>query len=250
MNDIRVPTGITGLDEMLSGGLLKGATALVRGAPGTGKTLLSLQFLVHGATRCDEAGLLISFEEFPLSLHRDARSLGWDLGKLEKRGKLHLLFTSPQVLLDNLTNPTSPLSRLLLKTDIQRVVVDSVSHLRKLTDDPLELRKTYNVLINALKREGMTSILIGEESRADYVRVERGRLSYVADVIILLRYIEIDSTIQRGILVLKMRGSDHVKEIRCYEIERGGIRIVGVFEGREAILSGTPHRVRPEIPLR
>ena len=250
MNDKRVPTGVRGLDDMLSGGFLEGSTALVRGAPGTGKTLLSLQFLVHGATQCNEAGLLISFEEFPLSVHRDAQSIGWDLPKLEKRGKLHLLFTSPQVLLDNLTSPESPLSRLLLRSDIRRVVVDSVSHFRKLTDDALELRKTYNVLTNALKREGVTSILIGEESRADYVRVEPGQLSYVADAIVLLRYIEIDSAIQRGILVLKMRGSDHVKEIRRYEIERGGLNIVGVFEGREAILRGAPHRVQAAFPPR
>jgi circadian clock protein KaiC len=243
MNDDRVPTGIKGLDEMLCGGFLEGSAVLVRGAPGTGKTSLALQFLVHGATQCDEAGLLISFEEFPRSLHRDAQSLGWDLARLEQKGKLHLLFTSPQVLLTSLQKPASPLNRMLLENDIRRVVVDSVSHFRRLSDDTQELRKTYNVLINAFKREGMTSILIGEESRADYGRQERGRLSFVVDAIILLRYIEIDSAIQRAILVLKIRGSDHIKEIRRYEIQHGGIEITGIFEGREAILSGIPHWV-------
>jgi circadian clock protein KaiC len=243
MNRKRVPTGIIGLDEMLSGGFVEGSAVLVRGAPGVGKTSLALQYLVHGATQCDEPGLLISFEEFPQSLHRDARSLGWDLAALEREGKLHLLFTSPQVLLASLQTPTSPLNRLLLENEVRRVVVDSVSHLRRLTDAPQELRHNYNALINAFKREGMTSILIGEESRADYVRDERGRLSFVVDVIILMRYIEIESAIQRGIVVLKMRGSDHMKEIRRYEIQHGGLQITGVFEGREAILSGTPYRV-------
>lgn len=248
MDTRRVPTGIVGLDEMLTGGFLEGSSVLVRGAPGTGKTSLALQFLVHGATRRNETGLLISFEEFPLSLHRDAQSLGWDLFKLEQDGKLHMLFTSPQVLLENMKSPTSPLSRLMLENDIRRIVVDSVSHFRKLTDDPVELRKTYNTLVNAFKREGLTSILIGEENRADYAKEERGRLSFVVDVIILLRYIEIDSAIQRAMVVLKMRGSDHVKEIRRYEIKRGGIKVVGIFEGREAILSGTPYRVPPGFP--
>jgi circadian clock protein KaiC len=243
MSRKRVPTGIVGLDEMLSGGFTEGSAVLVRGAPGVGKTSLALQYLVHGATQCDEPGLLISFEEFPQSLHRDARSLGWDLAALEQEGKLHLLFTSPQVLLTSLQTPTSPLNRLLLENEIRRVVVDSVSHLRRLTDTPQELRHNYNALINAFKREGMTSILIGEESRADYVRDERGRLSFVVDVIILMRYIEIESAIQRGIVVLKMRGSDHIKDIRRYEIQHGGLQITGVFEGREAILSGTPYRV-------
>lgn len=244
MNDNRVPTGVKGLDEMLSGGFVEGSAILVRGAPGTGKTSLALQYLVHGATQCNEAGLLISFEEFPQSLHRDAQSLGWDLSELEQQGKLHMLFTSPQVLLTSLQTPTSPLNRLLLESDIRRVVVDSVSHFRRISNDPLELRHIYNMLVNAFKREGLTSILIGEENRADYMREERGRLSFVVDVIVLMRYIEIDSAIQRGIVVLKMRGSDHAKEIRRYEIKRGGIYVTDVFEGREAILSGTPYRVQ------
>jgi circadian clock protein KaiC len=228
---------------MLSGGFLEGSAVLVRGAPGTGKTSLALQYLVHGATHCNESGLLISFEEFPQSLHRDAQSLGWDLARLEKEGRLHLMFTSPEVLLTSLQIPTSRLNQLLLENDIRRVVLDSVSHFRRLSDDAQELRKIYNSLINALKREGATSILIGEESRAEQTREERGRLSFVVDVIVLLRYIEIDSAIQRGIVVLKMRGSDHVKEIRRYDIERGGIKVADVFEGREAILSGAPYRV-------
>jgi circadian clock protein KaiC len=174
--------------------------------------------------------------------------MGWDLTRLEQEGKLFMLFTSPQVLLTSLQTPTSPLNRILLENDLRRVVVDSVSHFRRLSDDSQELRKIYNSLINAFKREGMVSLLIGEESRADYGRQERGRLAFVADTIILLRYIEIDSTIQRAILVLKMRGSDHVKEIRRYEIQRGGLKITGVFEGREGILSGAPHRVEALFP--
>src|SRR4030067_1129310 len=130
MSNKRVPTGIKGLDEMLAGGFLAGSAVLVRGAPGTGKTLLALQYLVHGATQCDEAGLLVSFEEFPHSLHRDAQALGWDLPGLEQQGKLHMLFTSPKVLLTSLQTPTSLLNRLLLEKDIRRAVVDSVSHFR------------------------------------------------------------------------------------------------------------------------
>jgi circadian clock protein KaiC len=248
MNSRRVPTGIKGLDEMLSGGFLPGSAVLVRGAPGTGKTSLAMQYLVHGATECDEPGLLITFEEFPRSLHRDAMSLGWDLLKLEREGKLFMLFTSPQVLLASLQKPDSQLARLLMQHDIQRVALDSVSHFRRVSDNPSDLRHMYNVLINALKREDLTSLLIGEEPRASQRRDERSGLSFVVDVIILMRYIEIDSAIQRGLVVLKMRGSDHIKEIRRYTIGRGGLKITGVFEGREAILSGTPYRVDSGIP--
>jgi len=248
MSEKRIPTGIKGLDEMLRGGFLEGSTILVRGAPGTGKTLMGLQYLVYGATQCDESGLMVSFEEFPQSLHRDARSLGWDLRSLDQAGKFHLLFTSPQVLLTYLQTPTSSLGQLLLEKNVRRVVIDSVSRFRQLTNEDQGLRKNYSALVNALKREGVTSILIGEEGRGDYARKERGRLSSVVDVILLLRHVEIDSAMQRGIVVLKARGSDHAKEIRRYEIESGGFNITGVFQGREAILSGTPHRTGSGSP--
>jgi len=238
---IRVATGVTGLDEMLSGGLVPGSTVLVRGAPGCGKTSLGLQFLVHGA-RNNDPGLFISFEEFPASIHRDAESLGWNLAELEEAGQLHLMFTTPQILLDSLASPQSALSRLMLDGGIQRVVLDSVTHFSRLTDDPVKLRAIYNTVVNGLKREGVTSLLLGEESRAPDPRQERGKLSYVVDGIIMLRYVEVESAMQRAIVVLKMRGSDHAKEIRRAEIRKGGMVVTDVFEGRENILSGISHR--------
>jgi len=238
---IRVATGVTGLDEMLSGGLVPGSSVLVRGAPGCGKTSLGLQFLVYGA-RNNDPGLFISFEEFPASIHRDAESLGWNLAELEEAGQLHLMFTTPQVLLDSLASPQSALARLMMDGGIQRVVLDSITHFSRLTDDPVKLRAIYNTVVNGLKREGVTSLLLGEESRAPDSRQERGKLSYVVDGIIMLRYVEVESAMQRAIVVLKMRGSDHAKEIRRAEIRKGGMIVTDIFEGRENILSGISHR--------
>jgi len=61
----------------------------------------------------------------------------------------------------------------------------------------------------------------------------------------MLRYVEIESAMQRAIVVLKMRGSDHAKEICCYEIGSGGLTVLGVFDGREGLFSGIPHRALP-----
>ncbi len=238
----RVETGIAGLDKMLSGGFVQGSANLVRGAPGTGKTVLALQYLLHGADR-GEAGLLISFEEFPQSLQTDALSLGWDLSTWQERGLLHLYFTSPQVLLKSLEAPAGPLSDLFIEKNIKRVVLDSVTHFTRLTNDQLQLRYIYNRLINALKREGVTALLLAEEGRMETQRAERGALSFVVDSIMLLRYVEVESAIQRAITVMKMRSSDHVKEIRRYEIRQGGLAVTGPFEGRESILTGISHRV-------
>jgi len=238
----RVTTGIPGLDDMLSGGFLPGSCVLVRGAPGTGKTTLALQFLYHGATHLHEPGLWVSFEEFPQSIFRDAESLGWDLHALERAGLLHMMFTSPEVFLKSLETPASPLMQLMLDAGIRRMALDSMTHFTRLTADPFELRRIYATVVNGLKREGVTALLLGEESRADARRTERGRVSYIVDAILLLRHVEIESTMQLALLVLKTRGSNHAKEIRRYEIRRGGIVVGEAFAGREGILSGSPRK--------
>jgi circadian clock protein KaiC len=243
--DKRVSTGVKGFDEMLNGGFLPGSMVLMRGAPGTGKTSLALQFLIHGATKHNDPGLFISFEEFPNSLYRDAEGLGWNLKELEASGKLHLMFTSPEVFLASLESPDSPLNRLILDADIRRLVLDSVSHFDRLTDDMQELRDIYTSVTNGLRREVVTAMLLGEESSNEYQRAFKGGLSFIVDAIVMLRYVEIESAMKRAIVVLKMRGSDHAKEIRCYEIGAGGLTVLDVFEGRQGLLSGIPYRALP-----
>ncbi|MBN1260479.1 MAG: AAA family ATPase [Anaerolineae bacterium] len=238
----RVATGIPGLDKMLRGGMPQGAVVLVRGAPGTGKTSLAFQFLVHGAKQ-GEPGLFITFEEFPDSLYRDAASLGFDLQVLEREGKLHIIFTSPAVFLESLKEPDSLIYRRLMSMDIRRAVLDSATHFTRLTDDRLELRSIYTTLANSLRREQITTLLLSEEKRTDYQRADRGALSFLADGIILLRYVEVESEIQRAIVVLKMRGTDHAHEICHYRVGAGGLIVEDAFRGRRAILSGISRRI-------
>ncbi len=233
----RVSTGISGLDAMLRGGFLRESAILVRGAPGTGKTTLAMQFLLEGA-RQGEAGLFVSFEEFPKSLYRDAESVGWDLKKYEADGSLKLLFTSPQVLMSSLEMADSPLVMTLLNGNIQRVVVDSLTHYTRITSDSLALRHNYNQIINAFRREGVTAMFLGEEMRSDYTASEKGHLPFLVDCFVMLRYLEIESAIQRAILVLKMRSSDHDKAIHSYSIGPGGLTVGNPLEGRIGLLSG------------
>lgn len=240
----RVPTGIRGLDDMLHGGFLKESAALVQGAPGTGKTTIGLQFLYSGIVEHDEPGLLITFEEFPYSLLRDAESHGWDLRALEEANKLRIIFTSPRILLASLQSPTSPLNRTIMDWGVQRIVLDSVSHFSRITRDPVELREIHGMLINGLKREGVTSILTCETS---VTRLQpSGKLAYITDAILMLRYVEVNSAIRRALLVLKMRGSAHARGIYGFEIRREGIVVTEPFTGLEGLLTGmpthTPHR--------
>jgi circadian clock protein KaiC len=240
----RLTTGIPGLDSMLGGGLLESSAVLVSGAPGVGKTTLGLQYLVTGANQ-GQPGLLVTFEEFPVTLIRDAKSLGWDLRALEAEGKLHLLFTSPEVFVKSLQSPDSPLSEIIRTVAPQRAVLDSMAHFQRFTSDRVELRHIYNSLVNGLKREGMTSLLLDEAAYlvGSQPRYHMGSLPFLVDAIVLMRYVEVDSAMQRAIAVLKMRGSTHARDIRSFSIEQGGIQVGEPFSGREGILSGSPHRV-------
>lgn len=239
----RLSTGAAGLDEMLGGGILEGTATLVSGAPGVGKTTLGLQYLCAGAA-AGEPGLLVTFEEFPASLIRDAKQLGWDLQQLQKDGLLRLLFTSPQVFLSSLQLPDSPLAETIRMLGPRRAVLDSAAHFYRLTKDPVELRETFNMVVNGLKRERMAPLILDEA--VALINPHRGRLHalpFLVDSVLLLRYVEVDSSMQRAIAVLKMRGSQHQKEIRRFEIGSGGLQIKEPFTGFRGILSGSSHRV-------
>lgn len=237
----RVKLGVTGLDQMLGGGLLAGSIALLQGAPGTGKTTLGMQFLNEGVSQ-DEAGLLVTFEQFPHTLYRDALTHGWNLREFEQEGLLRVVFTSPQVFLTSLQSPISPINSAIRDLGVKRAVIDSVTHFQTLTRNPVELRAFYNHLINGLRREGITSLLLSEDRGPDFVRSDKGRLAFVVDSVLLLRYVEIDSVMQRAVAVLKTRGSAHDELIRRFEIKRGGLVIGEAFQGREGLLSGMTRR--------
>jgi circadian clock protein KaiC len=117
--------------------------------------------------------------------------------------------------------------------------LDSVTHLTRITTDPVELRKLENATVNGLKREGVTSILTCEADGAR-LRLNRDRLAYVVDTILLARHVEVDSAIQRALMVLKMRGSAHAQGIYRYQIRDEGIVVTEKFRGLRGLLSGTP----------
>jgi circadian clock protein KaiC len=238
----RVKTGIVELDEMLHGGFLPQTANLVEGAPGTGKTTLGMQFIYNGAAKYNEPGMILTFEEFPQQYYRDAVSFGWDFRKLEQEGKLKVIMTSPEISRLDLENVGGMIETVANEIGARRVLVDSLSHFERLTDDPVELRSIQYSFINALKREGLTAILTKESEAILGEVYSEESAAFVADSYTMLRYVEIDSTIQKALLVLKLRGSDHAKDIRQFQIKSNGIEVQARFEGQEGIMSGSPHR--------
>ncbi len=242
----RVKTGIEGLDEMLHGGFLPQTANLVEGAPGTGKSTLGMQFIYNGIVKYNEPGLVLTFEEFPQQYYRDAESFGWDFRKLEAKGKLRIIMTSPEVTKIDLETVGGLIETMASEMGARRVLLDSISHFERLTDDPVKLRAIQYSLINALKREGLTSILTKETPALLGETPGDESEAFMVDSYILLRYVEIESTIQKALLVLKLRGSDHDKDIRQFKIGPQGLSVQAKFEGREGIMSGSPHRTMAE----
>lgn len=239
----RISSGAAELDKMLGGGFLKGSSVLVSGAPGVGKTTLGLQFLMEGVSK-GQPGLLVSFEEFPASLTRDAAQLGWDLRAIEKQGFLRIIFTSPEIFLESLKTQSGPIAETILTLGPERVVLDSVGHFRRLSQDPVTLREIYNTLVNALKRQGLTTLLLDEA--ANILQTQSRQISslpFLVDGVILLRYVEVNSSMERAIAVMKMRGSNHQKEIRAFKIQQQGLEVGPPFAGKTRLLSGTAQRI-------
>jgi circadian clock protein KaiC len=243
MSNDRVKTDIKGLDEMLKGGFLPQTANLVEGPPGTGKSTLGMQFIYNGIRYHNEPGLIVTFEEFPQQYYRDAEGFGWDFRQLEREGKLRVIMTSPEVSRADLESVGGTLETLAREMGARRVLVDSISHFDQLTDDPVELRSVVYGFINALKREGLTSVLTRESPVLLGGDEGDDAIAFVVDTYILLRYVELESAIRRALLVLKLRGSDHAKDIRQYEITGQGIEIMSKFEGQEGIMSGSPRRM-------
>jgi circadian clock protein KaiC len=243
MSEERVKSHIKGLDEMLNGGFLTQTANLLEGPPGTGKSTLGMQFIYNGIRYHNEPGIIVTFEEFPQQYYRDAENYGWDFRQLEREGKLRVIMTSPEVSRSDLESVGGTIETLAREMGARRILVDSVSHFDQLTEDPIELRAVVYSFINALKREGLTSILTRESPVLLGGDEGENTIAFVVDTYILLRYVELESAIRKALLVLKLRGSDHAKDIRQFEITSEGIEIMSKFEGQEGIMSGSPRRM-------
>lgn len=239
----RASTGIARLDEMMDGGPFRGSVTLVLGAPGTGKTCLGLEFIARGAMESGEPGIIVTFEHFPKKLLRDALSLGFDLQELESRGLVRILFTSPEIFFEQAQTSGGLLDTMVQELGASRILVDSISHLERLARDPVKLREIAFTFTNALLRHGLTAMVTQEDPgiTGDMAAARYG-ISYLVDAVIILRYVELDSSIRRALLVLKQRASSHDKSIREFRITSQGIQIGEPFADREGLLSGLPRK--------
>jgi circadian clock protein KaiC len=238
-------TGIPEFDEMLRGGFMPTDAVMIAGAAGTGKTTLALQYLVNGITKFGENGIYLSFEQMPDQIYRDAGGFGWDLKKLEEQGKFRLFLSSPNILLSE--GGENLLDEMIKEIGAKRIAVDSLSHMTLyVPEDKLRL-EAYR-LVCFLKARGVSALYLWEAPQlagASFSFSELG-MSFLVDSIVHLRTVEIESTLRKGLVILKMRGSDHDKRLREYEITSSGMKVFAPFEQYQGLFTGSPTKIASE----
>ena len=234
----KVETGIEGLDEMFQGGIPGGSATLVAGGTGSGKTLLGLHFIAKGNDQ-GEPAVLATLQEIPEQLCRIASGFGWDLKEMEREGMLRLLYLPPVEL--DIDKFAADLQHAIGETGATRVVIDSVLDLETAAASKSRYTEYMYSLVSFFKSRGITSLLTSETPDLfGSVRLSDSGVSVVADNVVLLRYVEMDSAITRAISVLKARGTGHDKSLKEFEITPRGMKILGKFQGQTGIMSGAP----------
>ena len=239
-SNVRIGSGCQELDRMTGGGFHRDSVILLSGATGCGKTLLATTFANQGC-QDGERTLYLAFEESPEQLKRNAASWNLPLQQFEEQGNLSIEGSYPEAM--SLADHLVRIKDLCEAHQAERIVVDSMSALERVS-----IGKSFREFVIGLtsyakmKQMGTlitatTPFLMGGTS------VTEANISTITDAIILLRYVEVNAEMRRGITVLKMRGSEHEKFIREYQIDKNGIHIGATFKNIGGILSGTSQQL-------
>jgi circadian clock protein KaiC len=236
----RLAVGVLGLDEMLGGGIPALSATLIEGGTGTGKTLISLSFLVEGARR-GEPGLLFTMEESRAQILRMAAARDWNLRDLEHQGLLRVVYTSPVELAGDALLQDA--KNLIVELGAKRAAIDSLSSLNLSIASEGRFKELVFALVKTFRAMGTTVFLTNEipELLGSAALTGHG-VSSIADNIIMLRYVEVDSGLKRAISVLKMRGSAHEMQLREFVIGSKELKVSSPFEDLQGVLTGIPVR--------
>lgn len=240
----RLLTGVPGLDELMGGGIPRGYSVLVAGPSGSGKTVLSNQFIVEGV-RHGENGLVAVFEKRPND-YLQTTPRGEEFEKLVREKKLEVLYLRPLDL--SIDETLLELQGAVKRLGAKRAVIDSLSGLELALAPTFrdDFRESLYRMMGALTGLGVT-VMATVEMADSYVdlRFSPHGIAFLTDGIILQRYVELDGQLRRALSIVKLRASQHSKDLREYEVsEDGGVVVGRALKGYEGLLTGTPAKGR------
>jgi len=225
----KLNTGVEGLDKVLKGGLRKNSSILITGAPGTGKTIMALEFIYYGAKTYNENGVFIATEENLSDLRKFAKNLGMNLEEMEKKGKLFLV-EKPLALLKGGIASIKGLLELIKKKNIKRVSLDSLIFFEylypKYNHNIIEFRRHTLIFMQKLKKAGVTFMAVSERKITDIDRLEYDMMDFVFEGFIVLSRVRKGSYFERILTVAKIRGQDHSLDVYPVKIDKNGFRVL------------------------
>jgi circadian clock protein KaiC len=240
----RLSVGIPELDTMLGGGILEGDSVLVAGPSGTGKSALATQFIAEGL-RKGESGIMAIFEERPQGYTQRADSFGLNLEKPQHTGKLELLYLRPLDL--SVDETMQEILDAIIRVGAKRLVIDSLVGFEMALAPGFrdDFRESLYRMIGALTGAGVTILSTVEvEDNFTSFQFSHYAISFLTDDIIRMRYVEIDGQLRKMMVVIKMRGGNHSKDIREYVItDKGVVVILPRQTDYAALTTGLPQRV-------
>ncbi|RAK61180.1 circadian clock protein KaiC [Phenylobacterium hankyongense] len=241
-----LPSGITGLDSLLGGGVERGSSCLILGPAGTGKSLMSVYFAITAIARGDRAALFIFDEELGLLFDR-TRALGIDLEGLRDRGDLLIHQVDAAELSPG--EFTARVRECVDKADIRVVVVDSLNGYQAAMPEEKFLLLHIHELLQYLNRQGATTFLtVAQHGLVGDMKAPVD-VTYLADTVLLLRYFEAIGEVRRAVSVIKKRAGRHEKTIREYEITDTGLSVGPPLVNFQGVLRGVPNFVGPGAGL-
>jgi len=240
----RLSVGIPELDKLMGGGILEGDSMLIAGPSGTGKSVLATQFIAAGL-RQREPGIIVVFEERPAKYAARAAGLGLDLETAQKSGKLEILYLRPLDL--SVDETMQEILDAVKRTGAKRLVIDSLVGFEMALAPGFraDFRESLYRMIAALTGAGVTILSTVEiEDNFTSFQFSHYAISFLTDDIVRLRYVEIDGQLRKILVVVKMRGGNHSKDIREYVITKKGVVVISPLRTDYTNLtSGLPSRL-------
>lgn len=218
----RVPTGITGLDELLGGGFVKKRHVIICGGPGSGKTTLGYEFLYRGAEQYNERGLFVSLEQSPERVVEGAKAVfnKWDW---DKHLDSDIVVTRVQV--DDLNHVQDIIGDYVKEHGVKRIVVDSLTLLRLYFRSDDAYRNNLYELLTFLGNLNCTALLTLEKSINRRADVNYDMEEFVADGVINMYLVPRERDRLRVLEIIKMRDTDHSTRLCPFKITSDGLMI-------------------------
>lgn len=217
-----VKTGVDGLDALLGGGINRTSTVLLTGSPGTGKSLLAIQYLYTGVRDDDERGIYLSFEENAADIRRAAESIGFDRwGEFVDNDQI-VVYDKRDLLLEQDLSKTLSFLLQEVKEGYDRLVIDSLTMFGMFFETEKERRTYLLKFTDLLKENQLTSIFTSEQARS-FPEIEIDLEHFLTDGNIYLMQTPTEGGVNRYMWVSKMRKQDINTDIYPMEIQSGGI---------------------------